>query len=729
MIWQGRVNAEILILPSANYVNSISILKSQKMVKPVDCRQVVGNRVLAPARQLTSISKCRRMYGAGWKTKMISGTVIRVIKERGNKRMMTSIEAEWELADGNKVTSLRLCSVKAPAGDEEDRVTEGGDQAQDTGSDGNEAEKSDAVTPQERDLSTSVNTQPCDTGSTDEPVVICNDVEWIVSDVSMQMNGWRPNRSWRVIGPLDEIISEGHGPSDMTPYDYFQWMFPMGFLSTIVSYSNYELEKRNLKSTSLGEILKYFGVIVLMSRFEFSGRRSLWSSQSGTKYIPTPMLGHIMSRKRFEEMRQYVTYSKVRDETDRWGVISEFITAINDHRSSQVFPSDSICVDESMSRWYGLGGDWIDIGLPHYVAMDRKPENGCELKTASCGNSGIILRMDVVMSAEETRGKAFESETTHGAAVTLRLVEPWFYTHRLVCADSYFSSVETAEILFKHGLRFTGVVKNATKGYPLQHLSHLEVTGKGEHVSMVAKDRDGPDLMAVMWIDRDRRYFISTAGTTQPGTPIFRERYRSRNGRTWKEEIDIQIPQVCETYYATCSQVDRHNRCRQDDLMLEKKFEVKEWSARVNTSLLAICVVDAWKLYCGAMHNRGRMTPHQFYTQLAEGLIDNSMDAIGLRQRQSDAPDVEEMESGSGIGTHLTPTTRTRRTSNGRDSNAIYQGRCDICKGTKKSKFVCSTCKRLYRKDVFICHHQTGRDCFKKHVEMCHDLSYEGPFY
>ena len=69
------------------------------------------------------------------------------------------------------------------------------------------------------------------------------------------------------------------------------------------------------------------------------------------------MLGHIMSRKRFEELRQHVTYSKVRDETDRWGVISEFITAINDHRSAQVFPSDSICVDEIMSRWYGLGGD------------------------------------------------------------------------------------------------------------------------------------------------------------------------------------------------------------------------------------------------------------------------------------------------------------------------------------------------------------------------------------
>ena len=31
-----------------------------------------------------------------------------------------------------------------------------------------------------------------------------------------------------------------------------------------------------------------------------------------------------------------------------------------------------ICVDESISRWYGQGGDWIDFGLPHYVAIVRK---------------------------------------------------------------------------------------------------------------------------------------------------------------------------------------------------------------------------------------------------------------------------------------------------------------------------------------------------------------------
>ena len=55
------------------------------------------------------------------------------------------------------------------------------------------------------------------------------------------------------------------------------------------------------------------------------------------------------------------------------------------------FLSEWICVDESMSRWYGLGGSWINIGLPMYVSIDRKPESGCEIQNAACGISGVML--------------------------------------------------------------------------------------------------------------------------------------------------------------------------------------------------------------------------------------------------------------------------------------------------------------------------------------------------
>ena len=48
-------------------------------------------------------------------------------------------------------------------------------------------------------------------------------------------------------------------------------------------------------------------------------------------------------------------------------------------------------MDESISRWYGLGGSWIDVGLPTYVAMERKPENGCEIQNVCDRKCGIMM--------------------------------------------------------------------------------------------------------------------------------------------------------------------------------------------------------------------------------------------------------------------------------------------------------------------------------------------------
>ena len=44
----------------------------------------------------------------------------------------------------------------------------------------------------------------------------------------------------------------------------------------------------------------------------------------------------------------------------------------------------------------------------------------------------------------------------HGTRVLKFLVEPWFFTDHVVCADSYFASVPEAEELMKMKLRFIG---------------------------------------------------------------------------------------------------------------------------------------------------------------------------------------------------------------------------------------------------------------------------------
>ena len=43
-----------------------------------------------------------------------------------------------------------------------------------------------------------------------------------------------------------------------------------------------------------------------------------------------------------------------------------------------------------------MGGYWINEGLPQYVAIYRKPENGYEIQKYSDGSAGIMIQLNLV---------------------------------------------------------------------------------------------------------------------------------------------------------------------------------------------------------------------------------------------------------------------------------------------------------------------------------------------
>lgn len=269
-----------------------------------------------------------------------------------------------------------------------------------------------------------------------------------------------------------------------------------------------------------------------------------------------------------------------------------------------------------------------------YVAIDRKPENGCEIQNAACGRSKIMLSLSVVTTAEHQRATndGESDDLPHGTVVLMKLIAAWAGSKRIVCADSYFASVTTAMQLLRMGLRFIGVVKTATRGYPMGALSVIPLQQRGDHRSFLHSTADGvTNLMAVLWVDRERRYFISSASTTLPGDPCRRVGWRQVEDDAERVALSVPIPQVAEVYYNCCSMIGRHNRCRQDDLRLEHKLVTHDWSMRVNLSLLGICVVDAWLLYSGARGAAAALAQSQFYEDLAAQLIDNAFDTVGVR--------------------------------------------------------------------------------------------------
>ena len=200
-----------------------------------------------------------------------------------------------------------------------------------------------------------------------------------------------------------------------------------------------------------------------------------------------------MSRDRFKDIFSAQRYSDqpverpphLSSEQHRWMLVDDHINCFNKNRARNYYPSHYICADESMSRWYGVGGQWINAGLPQYIAMDRKPENGCEIQNAADGVSGIMMRLKLVKTMEAhvaDRESENESGLLHGTNVLLDLVKPWWNKQqtRTVSADSYFASVQACDELMKKNLRFIGIVKTATKGFCMKRLSELELVERGD---------------------------------------------------------------------------------------------------------------------------------------------------------------------------------------------------------------------------------------------------------
>ena len=157
-------------------------------------------------------------------------------------------------------------------------------------------------------------------------------------------------------------------------------------------------------------------------------------------------------------------------------------------------------------------------------------------------------------------------------------------------------------MLEQEGLKFIGVVKTVTKMFPMKHLQSIELEkrgGGGNRVGLVRRKKEGDcDLLAFAWMDRERRYFIRSGSSMSDGKPNIRQRLRQESEEDNAEPNNITLiidqPKGCALYYNYCAMVDRHNRCRQKKLSLERKLVTRDWSKRINISLLSICIVDSW---------------------------------------------------------------------------------------------------------------------------------------
>ncbi len=105
---------------------------------------------------------------------------------------------------------------------------------------------------------------------------------WTTAKIDAPLNKTVENREWKVKGVIDVAI-EGQFMDRLKTYESFMWLFPRDMLSWIVTEANMVLETHDYHSTTLGEILKFCGVLALMTRFQFRNRAALWKNSGMNK--------------------------------------------------------------------------------------------------------------------------------------------------------------------------------------------------------------------------------------------------------------------------------------------------------------------------------------------------------------------------------------------------------------------------------------------------------------
>ncbi|KAL3821904.1 hypothetical protein ACHAXA_008438 [Cyclostephanos tholiformis] len=427
----------------------------------------------------------------------------------------------------------------------------------------------------------------------------------------------------------------------------------------------------------------------------------------------------------------------------RWMLVDNFVDNINEYRARTFVPGGHLEADESIIHWYGVRGSFVDAGIPHYAAIERKPDNGAEIQNLADVASGIMLRLKIVKSAAEEEAIAAAAaadedndeevaadEGGKGTQVLSELVAPWRDSGRLVTADAYFASVEAAVKMKEAGLHFIGNVKQCSRRFPMEVLGNATLPKRGcrSVLASINDDTGETELVAIAWVDRNRRLFIATTCGLGEGEKIQRKRLRqldkSRRAPPDKVVIEVAQPKAIAKYYKGAGTIDRHNRIRADKLRLDRNLGTRHWDKRFNLGVLGIICVDAFLFFQQVVSANNRMTSClEFFGRLADELVDNQ-EGIRITRAAADPGAV-----GNGAADAAEPTVRKTIKMKNKESTHRAQGRCG-CKGcTRKSIFVCSVCTDATdpdQKQFWFCNPTTveGSECFAEHVHVKHSKAH-----
>jgi Transposase IS4 len=201
-------------------------------------------------------------------------------------------------------------------------------------------------------------TSDSSTAALDKPVVK-NGLDWfpVKEIVDEDINGRIPAIKWCFLGNDDNYMQpDDDDGTKRSILDYFLSVMPQETIRRVLHETNEKLSTQKKDVLLYPELIRFFGVCILITQFEFETRRNLWLTKTGSKYIPSPNLsGTGMTRHRFDDISGSITFSHqpptrpsaMSSAVYRWMLVDDFVTDYNGHRRLKFRPSELVRIDHN----------------------------------------------------------------------------------------------------------------------------------------------------------------------------------------------------------------------------------------------------------------------------------------------------------------------------------------------------------------------------------------------
>lgn len=392
---------------------------------------------------------------------------------------------------------------------------------------------------------------------------------------------------------------------------------------------------------TLGTYLAWLGLWHQMLADPLPGsRRAYWSNSKEYECFTKERASFdtVMGIKDFEMI--YSVYAiPMGDSGDTHKEVRKGILSFNKRAAAIFIPGFIVVVDESMWEWEGMF-------MPGHAFVARKPKPlGMECKTACCGQSKIIIRLDVQEGAVNMAYKDYNVEwgsqrdPAKSIGCVLRLTLPWHNTGRIIIADSWFGSVRCAIALLHYGLFCVMNVKTAHKFYPKEAL-RVEISKEkrdyGKTAKITFKDKQPffktKDFTIGVGVQREKKplFAVYTAETMLPGNPRYLTYYeKDAEGIETKQTATYSTTKVHGLYREYFNRIDHHNKLRQQFLSFANIWDTKFWSHRVIGELWGTILTNVFftakNMYPDVYSD---LVPQMFKDKIAFALIKNPLLAL-----------------------------------------------------------------------------------------------------